>query len=67
MNPIIKQVWTSEELARWGIRSIEAFTQEELAVLQQKLAGWIRQRVPPTGNNRRRQSFVIKPRTSDPA
>ncbi|MGH8057936.1 MAG: hypothetical protein ACREOH_11985 [Candidatus Entotheonellia bacterium] len=67
MNPIIKHAWTSEELARWGIRGIEAFTEEELAVLQQKVAGWIRQRVPHTGSNRRRQPFVMKPRTPDPA
>jgi hypothetical protein len=41
MNPIIKQPWTLEDLARWGIRGIDDFTVEELARLQQKLAGWI--------------------------
>ena len=67
MNPIIKQPWTPEELARWGIRGIEAFTPEELARLQQKVEGWIRQRAPDAGSKRRRQPFVMKSKTSDPA
>ena len=67
MNPIIKQFWTPEELARQGIRSIDAFTTEELAVLQQKVEGWIRQRAPHPGSKRRPMSFVIKPRTATPA
>lgn len=67
MNPIIKRFWTPEELARQGIRGIEAFTAEELALLQQKVESWVRQRAPHAGGNRRRSAFVIKPRTADPA
>lgn len=67
MKPIIKQAWTPEDLARWGVRGIDAFTAEELALLQQKVAGWIRQRAPHPGRNRQQRSFVIKPRTADPA
>jgi len=33
MNPIIKHVWTPEELARQGIRGLDALTAEELAQL----------------------------------
>jgi hypothetical protein len=67
MNPIIKNFWTSEERARYGIRGIDDFTTEELALLQQKVEGWLRQRTPHTGSNRRRTSFVMKRRTSVPA
>jgi hypothetical protein len=67
MNPIMKGFWTPEERARQGIRGIDAFTAEELALLQQKLEGWIRERAPHPGNQRRRTAFVIKPRTADPA
>ena len=35
MHPIIKHVWTPEELARQGIRGIEDFTVEELARIGQ--------------------------------
>jgi hypothetical protein len=66
MNPIVKQFWTPEELARQGIRVMDAFTLEELALLQQKVEGWVRQR-PPHTRSKRRTSFVIKPRTADPA
>ena len=57
MNPII---------ARWRIRGIEDFTVEELARLQQKLDGWIRQRAPQTERTRRRP-WVMKPKTAHPA
>lgn len=67
MNPIIKQPWTPEDLARWGIRGIEDFTTEELVRLQQKIEGWIGQRPPRTVNTRRRSSFVARPRAADPA
>jgi hypothetical protein len=67
MNPIIDHHWTPEERARYGIRGIEDFTAEELAALQQKVAGWVQQRDPHARGNRRRSSFVIKPRTADPA
>jgi len=66
MNPIVKHFWTPEELDRQGIRGIEAFTAEELALLQQKVEGWLRQRGAPSGHKRRPTSFVIKSRTADP-
>jgi len=43
MNPIINQHWTPEARARHGIRGIDDFTTDELAALQEKLAGWMRQ------------------------
>jgi hypothetical protein len=67
MTPIIKQPWRREDLARWGIRGIDDFTVEELARLQQKIAGWISQRAPHTGSPRRRPWVVMKPRTANPA
>jgi len=67
MNPIIKHFWTPEELARQGIRGIDDFTAEELALLQQKVEGWISQRAPHSGSHRRRPAFVSKPRAADPA
>ena len=67
MNPVIKQLWTPEELARQGIRSIDAFTAEELAELRQKVEGWIGQRAPHVGSKRRPMAFVIKRRTTGPA
>jgi hypothetical protein len=67
MNPIIKHVWTPEELARQGIRGIDDFTAEELALLQQKVEGWIGQHAPHSGSHRRRPAFVSKPRAVDPA
>lgn len=63
----IKDPWTPEDLARWGIRGIEAFTPEELALLQEKVERWIRQRAPQTERARRRSPFVLKPRPSEPA
>jgi hypothetical protein len=57
MNPII---------ARWGIRGIDDFTVEELALLQQKLDRWISQRAPQTERTRRRP-WVMKPKTTHPA
>ena len=65
MNPIIKHIWTPEELARQGIRGIDDFTAEELALLQQKVEGWIGQRAPHSGSHRRRPAFVSKPRATD--
>jgi hypothetical protein len=64
MNPIINNFWTPEERSRHGIRGINDFTTEELALLQQKVEEWVRQRPPPTGGNRRRTPFVIKRRTA---
>jgi hypothetical protein len=67
MNPIIPHFWTPEERARYRIRGMEDFSAEELARLQQKVEEWIRQRAPHPGTNRRRASFVMKPRTAAPA
>ncbi len=67
MNPISKHFWTPEEMARQGIRGIDAFTAEELALLQQKVEGWVRQRAPRSGGKRRPMSFMMKPRPADPA
>lgn len=47
MNPSIKHVWTPENLACWGVRGIDDFSNEELARLQERVAGWIRQRGCP--------------------
>ena len=63
MNPIINHFWTPEERSRYGIRSIDEFTAEELALLQQKVEGWVRQQVPHPKGNRRRTPFVMKRRT----
>ena len=63
MNPIIKHYWTAEERSRYGIRGIDEFTAEELALLQQKIEAWVRQQVPHPGGNRRRTPFVMKRRT----
>jgi hypothetical protein len=67
MNPIIQHKWTLEERARYGIRGIEDFTAEELALLQEKLAGWMRQRAPHPGSTRHRAPFVMTRRTATPA
>jgi hypothetical protein len=67
MNPIIQHVWAPEERARYGIRGIEDFTTEELALLQEKLAGWMRQRAPHPGSTRHRAPFVMTRRTATPA
>jgi hypothetical protein len=67
MNPIIQHMWTPEERARYGIRGIEDFTPEELALLHEKLAGWLRQQAPQTERTRRRPWVMTKPRTADPA
>jgi hypothetical protein len=62
MNPIIKQTLTPEDLTRWGIRGMEDFSAEELALLQQKVAAGIRQRAPQPGTKRHRAPFVMKRR-----
>jgi hypothetical protein len=67
MNPIIQHSWTPEERARLGIRGIEDFSPEELASLQAKLAGWVRQRAPHPGSTRHRAPFVMKRRPAAPA
>jgi hypothetical protein len=65
MNPIIKQHWTPEDLARLGIRGIDDFTVEELVCLHQKVEGWIRQRDPQPARPRRWPSWVRKPSTPE--
>jgi hypothetical protein len=67
MNPIMQNFWTPEERARAGIRGIEDFSPEELALLQAKVAGWIRQRAPHPVSTRHRAPFVMKRRTAAPA
>jgi hypothetical protein len=67
MNPIINHFWTPEERSRYGIRSIDEFTVEELAALQQKVEGWLRERPPHPGGTRRRTAFVMKRRNTSPA
>jgi hypothetical protein len=67
MNPIMQHFWTPEERARCGIRGIEDFTTEELALLREKLAGWMRQRAPHPVNTRHRAPFVMTRRTDAPA
>lgn len=62
MRQFTKPPLMPEDLARWGVRGIDAFTAEELALLQQKLEEWIRQRGPPAGSKRRQHPFVLKPR-----
>ena len=62
MNPILKNFWTPEERARQRIRGIDAFTAEELAQLQQKVEGWIRQRVPQAESAWRQPSLHKEPR-----
>ena len=67
MNPIIQHFWTPEERARYGIRVMEDFTTEELALLHAKLAGWMRQRAHAPERPRRRPWVMTKPRTAHPA
>jgi hypothetical protein len=67
MNPIIQHFWTPEERDRYGIRGMEDFTAEELVRLQEKVAGWIRERVPQTARQRRWPSFVSRPRSAESA
>jgi hypothetical protein len=67
MNPIIQHIWTPEERARYGIRGMEDFSAEELALLQAKVAEWTRQRGPSPESTRRRAPFVMKRQTAAPA
>jgi hypothetical protein len=67
MNPIMQNFWTPEERARMGIRGIEDFSAEELALLQEKLAGWMRQRAPHHESAHHRPPFVMTRRPAAPA
>jgi hypothetical protein len=67
MNPIIQNLWTPEERARYGIRGMEDFSAEELALLQAKVAEWTRLRAPRPESTRRRAPFVMKRQSAAPA
>lgn len=67
MQPIIKHVWTPEDLARQGIRGIDDFSAEELALLCQKVEGWICQQAPHSERTRRRPWVMMKRKTVNPA
>jgi len=67
MNPIMQNFWTPEARARAGIRGIEDFSPEELALLQAKVVGWMRQRAPQPVSTRPRAPFVMKRRTAPQA
>jgi hypothetical protein len=67
MNPIMPNFWTPEARARMGIRGMEDFSAEELALLHEKLSGWMRQRAPGPGSTRHRAPFVMTRRTAAPA
>ena len=56
----------NQSMTRWGIRGMDDLTVEELAQLQQKLEGWIRQRAHDPERPRRRP-WVMKPKTAYPA
>ena len=62
MNPIIQHRSTPEERARYGIRGMDDFSAEELALLQQKVAAWVRQRAPQLGRKHHGAPFVMKRR-----
>jgi hypothetical protein len=47
---------------RWHVRGKEEFTADELAQLQEKLEGWMRQTAPQVATKRLRHQFVMKPR-----
>jgi hypothetical protein len=67
MNPIIQHMWTPEERARYGIRIMEDFSADELALLETKLAGWVRQQAPRPERMRHRAPFVMTRRNAAPA
>ena len=57
MKTIVKY---PEESPRWRVRCKEDFTADELALLQEKLEGWIQQAMPKSGSKRPRHQFVMK-------
>jgi hypothetical protein len=67
MNPIMQNFWTPEERARYGIRGMEDFSAEELALLHEKLAGWMHPWAPHPGGPRPRAPSVTTRRTTAPA
>lgn len=54
-----------EELTRLRVRCKEDFTPEELALLQEKLQGWVQQTRPKSGSKRQRHQFVMKSKKPD--
>jgi len=57
-----------EDSPRTRVRGMDEFTADELALLQAKLEGWLRQTTPKSGGKRPRHQFVMKSRhTSQPA
>jgi hypothetical protein len=67
MNPIVPNFWTPEERARYGIRGMEEFSAEELALLHEKLAGWMRRWAPHPADTRYRAPFAMTRRPAAPA
>jgi hypothetical protein len=53
---------TLEDSPRSRVRGMDEFTADELALLQAKLEGWIRQTTPKSGGKRPRHQFVMKSR-----
>jgi hypothetical protein len=51
-----------EDSPRTRVRGMDEFTADELALLQAKLEGWLRQTTPKSGGKRPRQQFVMKSR-----
>jgi hypothetical protein len=51
-----------EDSPRTRVRGMDEFTADELALLQVKLEGWIRQTTPKSGSKRPRHQFVMKSR-----
>jgi len=53
-----------EDSPRTRVRVMDEFTADELALLQAKLEGWLRQATPKSGGKRPRHQFVMKSRHS---
>ena len=57
MKSIVKY---PEQSPRWRVRCKEDFTADELALLKEKLEGWMQQAMPKGGGRRPRHQFVMK-------
>ena len=57
MKSIVKY---PEQSPRWRVRCKEDFTADELALLKEKLEGWIQQAMPKAGSRRPRHQFVMR-------
>jgi hypothetical protein len=62
MKSIVKY---PEQSPRWRVRCKEDFSADELALLQEKLEGWIQQALPKSGSKRPRHQFVMKSKRSE--